>query len=322
MSKRVLVLDGDSIAFRCSSAGEERGIHVLHSPTGIEKSFKHRTELKELLASKNKELTEDYIITDTQSPEPLEFVLSTIKRHIERIANEVNADQIRIFSGEQDNFRLNLPLPKKYKGNRVNSIRPVHLVKAKEYLRDIWYAEEAIGEEVDDACCWSAYEALEQGHTVMQYFYEKDQLSFDGLTLLMEDNLGIQHIVVPELGELHIQKTAVKGMGLKFLCYQWVCSDPVDNYCAYDLSKVRFGAKSAYNLIYDSSTPQEVLLRVIDQFKKFYPDVFTYRDWKGEEHEANYVTMLDLYFKCARMKRTKDDPLDFRVLLDKYGISI
>jgi hypothetical protein len=322
MTKRILILDGDSIAYRCSAAGEQRGISVLHEPTGIVKVFKHRTAFKELMQSKNKEITEDYVVTDTQEPEPLEYVLSTIKKHITRIAEEVNADEIKVYAGEKDNFRLKLNLPKLYKGNRSSNIRPVHLAEAKKYLKDIWFAEESVGIETDDSCCIAAYDALAKGHLPLQYYYEKDQLSLDSITLLMEDNESINYVLVPEHGELHLDKTSVKGLGLKFLCYQWVCSDPVDNYCAYDLSKVKFGAKSAYKLLADTKTPQETLLAVVEQFKKFYPDKFEYTDWNGQQHEADYVTMLDLYYRCARMMRSKDDALDFRLLLDKHGVTL
>ena len=56
---RVLILDGDSIAYRCSAAGEERFIKVTHQPTGKEKIFKHRTEFKQLMFERGKEVTPD-----------------------------------------------------------------------------------------------------------------------------------------------------------------------------------------------------------------------------------------------------------------------
>ena len=52
----------------------------------------------------------------------------------------------------------------------------------------------------------------------------------------------------------------------------------------------------------------------------FYPDKFEYTCHKGERHEADWRSMMDLYFRCARMLRKKDDPLDYRLLLDDYGV--
>lgn len=319
--KRVLILDGDSIAYRCAAAGEQRSINVTHQPTGIQKSFKHRTEFKEQMLAKNKVITEDYLVLDHQEPEPLEHVLATIKRHVERIVNEVNPEEVIIFAGEENNFRLSLPLPSKYKGQRSGSIRPVHLAEAKSYLAKKYKAEKAYGYEVDDACCIAAYDAIKAGKEAVMYFYEKDQYQLDGVTLLYDNN-EFEYQKVPVLGELHLEKTAVKGLGLKFLAYQWVCSDPVDNYCAYELSKVRFGAKSAYNLLKDCKTEQEVILKVLEQFKKFYPDRFEYFPWQGFAREADWKDMAAMYFRCAKMMRSKDDDLDFIKFCNKYGVEV
>lgn len=317
--KKVLILDGDTVAYRCSAANEERSILVQHTPTGKEKVFKHRTEFKESMQERGKEITDDYVINDVQTPQPIEYALSTVKNHINRLKEQIEADEVIIYAGEQFNFRLDLPLPKKYKGNRANNIRPVHLKECKEYLRKHCGAKEAIGYEVDDACCIAAYDNLKAGNLPIMYFYEKDQMSFNGITLLVEDDSGFKQEVIPSLGYLTLgNNNTVKGAGIKFLAYQWVCYDKVDNYCAYDLSDVKYGPSKAYNMLKGLQSEKEVLEAVAKQFQKFYPKEFKYTDWKGEEHEADYKTMLDLYFKCARMKRSKDDPLDFRELMKEY----
>lgn len=321
MSKRILILDGDSIAYRCSAAGEQRFIKVIHSPTGKEKVFKHRTEFKQSMQEKGKEITEDYVIEDCQEPEPIAYVLNTIKNHIERIADEVKPDKIEIFAGEQFNFRLDLPLPKKYKGQRQNTIRPVHLKEAKSYLQHKFGAKEAIGKEVDDVQTIAAYNALKAGHEPVMYFYEKDQFQMDGITLLF-DNDEFDYVTVPSLGELRLEKNTVKGLGLKFLAYQWICSDPVDNYCAYDLSSVKFGPKSAYNVLNDCNSEKEVLEAVVMQFKKFYPDPFMYKDWRGLDCNGDWDTMMKLYYKACRMMRSEEDNLDPYELFVKHGVQL
>ena len=319
MSK-VLILDGDSIAYKCSAAGEQRSIEVLHKPSGICKSFKHRTEFKEAMKQRGKEITEDYQVVDKQECEPLEYILSTCKRHIERIANLTNADDVVIFAGETWNFRNSLALPKPYKGNRSGTLRPVHLQDAKKFLRNKYKAMEAVGCEVDDECCISAYETLEAGDIPLLYRYEKDSDSFDGITLVTEGFSGVEYKIIPELGELTFDKNKVKGDGIKFLAYQWIESDPVDNYKAHELSKVRFGPKSAYEVLKSLNSPAEVLQAVIQQFKVFYPEKFEYTDFKGDQHEADWRYMLELYFQCCRMQRRKNDPLDVNELFDKYKV--
>lgn len=321
MSERVLILDGDSITYRCASAGEQRSILVTHQPTGIQKSFKHRTEFKQAMQERGKEITEEYTVEDIQEPEPISFVLNTIKNHIDRIEREVQPDKTLIFAGEQFNFRAELPLVKKYKGQRSNTLRPVHLKDAKRYLHNKYKALEAVGYEVDDACCIAAYDALRAGDEAVMYFYDKDQYQLDGVTLLYDEDMGFRYEKVPELGELRLEKSSVKGLGLKFLAYQWICSDPVDNYCAYDLSSVKFGPKSAYNVLKDCKTEQEVMVAVREQFKKFYPEPFEYTDWQGNTHHSNWFGMMQMYYSCCRMMRSADDKLNCLDLFKQYGVT-
>lgn len=321
--KKVLILDGDTIAYRCSAAGEERFINVLHKPTGMQKVFKHRTAFNQHMLNRNKVITDDYIIEDKQEPEPVSHVLRTVKSHIDRIVKEVKPDELVIYAGESKNFRLDLPLPhgKRYKGQRGAVLRPVHLEAAKFYLRENYGAKAAVGCEVDDMCSIAAYDALRAGDKPIMFFYEKDQFQLDGVTLLYDD-LHFTYQLVPRLGELRIEKTAIKGLGLKFLAYQWICSDPVDNYCAYDLSKVRFGPKTAYAVLADCKTEQEVLEAVKLQFQKFYPEEFEYNDWAGKANKADWFSMMQMYYKCCRMMRSVDDKLDCVDLFNKYGVDL
>jgi hypothetical protein len=272
------------------------------------------------MLEKSKTITEDYEVSDVQKPEPLAYVLNTIKNHINRVVEEVKPSEVVIFAGEEDNFRKKLTLPSEYKGNR-KGIRPVHLVEAKEYLQKKYSAKKAFGYEVDDACSIAAYNAVRAGKEAVMYFYEKDQYQLDGVTLLYDDD-KFEYEKVPELGELRLEKDAVKGLGLKFLAYQWVCSDPVDTYCAYEASSVKFGAKSAYKLLKDCQTETEVLQAVVSQFKKFYPEKFEYTDWFGNKQQADWETMIRLYYRCARMMRSSDDKLDCFDLFNKYGVEI
>lgn len=115
----------------------------------------------------------------------------------------------------------------------------------------------------------------------------------------------------------------MKGLGLKFLAFQWTCFDKVDNYSAYDLSSVKFGEKSAYKVLNPLGTERDVLLAVIKQFMTFYPKPFTYKDWSGKEHaDADWKSMLLMYYRCARMMRHQNDKLDARDLFAQYDIDL
>lgn len=319
-----LILDGDSIAYRCAAAVEERGILVKHKPSGKSMEFKTRTEFKEHMSNRKKTITEDYEIEDTQDPGSVSIVLRTMRQHVEKVANACNADEVIIYAGERDNFRNTLPLPSKYKGNRTGLIRPLNLDAAKAYLRNSLGAKLAIGYEVDDACCIAAYEAKAKGKKAVMYWYEKDQNSFDGIYLLKQEGDEFHETLVPSLGSLWKDKTDVKGLGFKFLAFQVCYGDGVDNFRAAEVSTTvkRFGKSSAFKILDPLSTEQEVAQAIVDQFKKFYPEPVTYSDWTGKEQTKDWKEMLDMYFKCARMKRSEDDQLDSIAFLASKGVDI
>lgn len=321
--KTVLILDGDSIAYKCAAATEKRYIQVKHTPSGVEKIFKNKTEFKSYMQEKGKEITDKYDIFDCQEPASIAVVLRTIQQHIKKIQKYAQAHRTVIFAGECDNLRLKLDLPSKYKGNRKDNLRPVHLEAAKEYLRTVYKAKMAEGHEVDDACCISAYESLQEGDKAVMFLYDKDQCSFDGVHLILEEESSTEktfkEMLTPDLGYLTYEKNTVKGFGYKFLAFQWIYGDKTDAFCSYELSKIKFGAKSAYDLLKDLSTKEEVSAAVVQQFKKFYPEPVKYTTWDGREVEKDWKGFMQMYFMCCRMKRTLDDDLDCFKLLKERG---
>ena len=314
----VLVVDGDIVAYRCAAASETRSIKVTHKPSGKEKVFKTRTEFRELMSSKGKEITEDYSIEDKQDAQPVENCLHSIKRMIEKAQEKVQADSVIVCCGEDWNFRSELPLPSKYKGQRTDMIRPLLLKDAKEYIRNKYKAISSVGRECDDEVCTQGYAAKSQGKDVVILSIDKDSFSHNGLWIMMTDNYD-KIMLVPELGTLHKVGASVKGNGLKFLCHQLLFGDRSDCYIPYELSKQKFGEKASYSALVALPTVKDCLEKVVEVYKYLYPDKFEYKDWRGQEHEADWKSMLDIYFKCAWMGRTQDDKYDFRELFDKYG---
>lgn len=319
----VLIVDADTICYRAAAATEGRSIEVTHLPTGKVKVFKNRTELKTLLKSKGRlEAIDDYLIIDQQEPEPIENCLSLVKRQVNNLIEFTWCDSNRLYLGKGKNFRHKLALPKAYKGNRLDMIRPVHLDEARNYLVKHWGATVVEGREADDQVVIEVYKELDRGNRPILAVAEKDLYQCEGVEILNYTEPSWSLHKIDSLGHLREEGKGIKGEGLLFLCYQWCCSDPSDNYCAYDLSNVKFGPKKAYNLLKDCKTEAEVLIAVKEQFKKFYPEPFEYTDHTGESMTSNWFDMMQMYYTCCRMQRYEDDPLDCRVLFEKYGVTL
>lgn len=322
MSKRILLIDGDQIAYICAAAAEERFIKVTHQPTGIIKTFKSRRAFKKAMEERKKTITEDYSIEDVQEAESTSFCLKVIKQKITNLVRDTAADEHYIYSQEEDNFRLKLPLPGiQYKGNRTNSIRPLLLPEAKEYLQRVHKSIKSYGHETDDSLIIRAYEELAKGNEPILANFDKDAYQAEGVRIYNFKQENPEVFLVPELGELQfIDPNTVKGSGIKFLCVQWLYGDSTDGFCPYDLTSARFGAKAVYNLIKDLDTPKACLEAVIKKYKEWYPEPFEYKAWDGEVIKADWKFLLDMYFKCCWMKRRMDDPSDPKELFDKYGV--
>ncbi len=72
---------------------------------------------------------------------------------IKNICDACGTDKFEIYLSGKDNFRDELELPQKYKGNRDKLLRPLHLDDLKEYIRKYHNCEIVERIEADDACC-------------------------------------------------------------------------------------------------------------------------------------------------------------------------
>lgn len=321
--KRTVVIDGDLIAFQCSAAAEDRSILVTHEPTGVKKSFKNRTEFKKKMQERGKEITEDYHVEDVQEPESPAFCFKVIKQKIENIKRDLEADEVLIFAGEEDNFRAKLPLPSPYKGNRKNSLRPLLLTEAKSYLQRTHKAQKAFSQECDDEITIASYEALAKGHDAYLVTIDHDSFQTDGVHLVIGDK---EPVLVPEIGFLTYEKgKEIKGLGLKYFMHQIASGDRTDNLMPYEVAKklnseLSFGAKSSYDILNPLETGKEIIEAVLNLYQDWYKGDFTYTAWDGTEINADWKFMLELYYAALRMKRTKEDDLNPKHLFAKYGI--
>lgn len=322
MNKIVLIYDGDAIAYRAAAIIEERKVEVLHVPTALTRQFKTRTEFKEQLLAKGKEFDpEIYKFKDILIPQDKVNAFHIMKNQIRSINEKLFADEYYIALSGKSNFRDNLELPEKYKGHRESMIRPTHLKECKNYL---WKSHPSIlaqNEEADDVVIYKGYEFLSKGQTPIIVGMDKDSYAYGGLTLFDFTKEQPQTESVP-LGLGYLEYTGKKytGRGFIWFAFQWLVGDVTDHYCPYKLSGAYFGAASAYKLIKDCKSEQEVLDLVIKQYKKWYPGEFKYTAWDGTEVISDAKKMLQLYFKCARMKETHDDDLNLDRFLNRYGV--
>lgn len=314
MTNKLLIIDGDSVAFRQAAGVETRSIVVKHLKSNREKQFKNRTEFKKFLIDKNFTFADnEYEITDHQKSLDISIAISNTNKCIESMLELTWCDDVEIYIGGGETFRHRLPLPSPYKDKRKESIKPEHLVAVRNHLRRKWKAKVVeSGLEVDDVVTIRAYECLLEGRDAVLASVDKDSYQCQGVSLYNWTDEEPKVELIPDVGHLYKAKSTVKGNGLMFLAFQVLAGDPADTYQGYELSKVKYGATKAMNALKDCTTEQDILKVTISEFKRLYPEPFEYTDCHGVLHEeVDWFDMLNLFWACAYMKRSWGDPSSF-----------
>lgn len=312
-----LVIDGDIVAFRCAAANETRSIKATHKTTGMVTTYPHRTAMKEQI--KGAFELEEFDIEDVQTPEDIKNAFHGINTSIAALCKTCEADYYEVYLSGKDNFRLDLPLPTRYKSNRDDGLRPLQLKECKEFLIKHHEGIVVDGEEADDALSRRCYEGVKAKKKVIQSTLDKDANSNEGWLynwIKMEEPL-----LVSGLGSLELdEKNKLRGISRKWFYAQWVMGDPVDCFKPSEIAGKKFGDVSVYKLLADCTTDKECIEAVYGQYKKWYPKPVTYTAWDGTEHTKDAVELMDLYAACAHMRRFEGDVFDTKKLLDKLKI--
>lgn len=323
MKPTIVIWDGDILAYRACAAIEERTVEVTHVPTGKTKIFKNRTECKDRLKALDKEFDPVvYKFKDIQTPEPVSHANHIMKTQLEKVNDLLFADEYLICLSGKSNHRDLLPLPSKYKGNREDMLRPVHLKEGKMYLYKNHPSLIAQHREADDDLIIKGYEYLNKGYNVILASQDKDSRAYSGLTLY---DFTLENPVLetmPEFGYLEDTGKKIWGAGFLWFAHQFLNGDTADNYKPSELSRKRFGEKSSYALLKDAKDEKEALEIVINQYKNWYGNGVQYVDCFGETRFVDHKFLLQLYFRCCRMMTTEDDDLDLGKFLNKYGIKL
>ena len=326
MAKRIVLYDADVLAYRASAAAEERNVKVTHLPSGREKIFKNKTTFKKFLKDNDFEYDETkYEFEEIQIPKPPDKIdpFAILSAQIKRINDELWADDHMLFISGEANFREFLPLPNKYKGKRADTLRPLELKPCRNYLIKQHGAKVVNGHETDDALIYMGYHYLHNGYEVVIVTNDKDANAYSGLQVYnyTEENPEVK--LIPDLGSLHMREDGkVKGDGFIWYCCQMLTGDAVDCYKPTDLVDTKFGDAGAFNTLKDCKDKQEALSVVRDKYKQWYPTEFEYESWDGQWIKADWVYMLDLYHKCARMMQTPKDELDVVEFFRKHEVDL
>lgn len=316
----VVIIDGDVLCYKVASSSEKSFIMVKNK-LGKEKKFKNKTEFKKWCEDRGKDFN-DYTWVDGKDVESLEYCLGTLKRAIANIVKFTKADYYELYiegSGCR-NFRCELPLIDKYK-DRDHSNRPDYLTDCKEYVVNHSGAIVVMDRETDDVFQQRLYELTTSGIDAIGYTIDKDasqNYQFD-IAIYNPDHAKI-HRFKKGIGSLWETSAGIKGSGLKWLMFQTLLYDRIDNYCLNQFYKKSYGEKSFFKDIEPLKTEKEVLEKCVDILKTRLPEVIEYKSWNGVDMKLSWLELANLYFSCAYMLIADNDETTFESLLIEYGV--
>jgi len=310
----IAIIDGDLLSFKASAANETRLIKATHIPSKRTKEFKHRTEFKEFIGDSFP--LSDFEVVDVQKADNISYALHTVKQMINNIVSKCGTDKYEIYLSGSDNFRDTLPLPTKYKGNREGMLKPLQLREVKQYLIEKQGARVATG-EADDVISTRQYEGLLRGEKIIGCSTDKDSYGTEGY-IFNWDKMD-KPFLVEGLGRLWEKDKKIWGVGYKWKALQWICGDAIDGLKPTYLAGIKFGEKSAYNILKDLETEEQVNKAVHDLYLKWYPENKVFIDQCGIQRDFNYLQIAQTYMDGVHMERWVGDRINLKEIWKNYA---
>lgn len=270
--------------------------------------------------SGERDTSKDYFIT------PWEGAKKIIDDKIKAICKKLGTTNYIGFTGSGNVFRHDLCTLLYYK-DRDDLMKPLLLDKMKEYVCSRHSTISQRGIEADDACNMAVldgYNAWVKGgrkdeDIVCGVAVDKDSKQCSGWHY--NPDKDDKPRLIEGFGSLWLTpKGDVDGQGRMWLYFQVGSSDSSDNYAANCFSDLKWGPKSAYDMLKDCKNDTEAFTALVAIFKKLYPEKKVVEGCKGKvEIDAIYV--LQEMFNMAMMLRKPNDSINVKDVLTKLNIT-
>lgn len=324
------VWDLDFVKYAVASKGEKRSIKAYHPISGDEFSCATRTELWGHYLKKNKGLlaefnlkngteyrAEDLVVIDIQEPEPFSLVSNAVDGMFSKVMYQLKTKNYSAYIGEGKSFRVERSTILEYKGQRKDTLKPLHLEEVSNYLIKKYSPEVVTYYEADDRVVMDAYRNKDKCVIgVDKDYFGCDVLFFNANQV----DKGIQDC--SGLGSLYLNaKGEVKGIGRMFFYHQVLSGDSSDNYKANSANpEYEWGDKSSYKLLKDCKTDKEALEAIKQGYQLIYPEPRIISGWKGDEIEVDWLYCAEENFQMARMLRWENDVVSLKDVMTKFGV--
>lgn len=327
-SMKDIVIDYDMCKYSIGSIAEKRSIKAVHRESGDEYTFDTRTSFwgewrKKaggwLAEDNQKRLTprqpEEFDIQDIQEPLASKVATRAVDNFIDKITEQLGSRDYYGYIGRGDSWRVEASTIMKYKGQRTDSLRPIHLDTIEKHLLKKHEALVVSGLEADDMLVIDSY----KNKKLIVVGEDKD---FMGCEInFYNPNTMIKPLNIRGFGELRIgSNKKVQGHGRIWLYHQVLSGDSVDNYKANSASTVKWGEKSSYSLLNKCSNDKQAFEALVEGYQLMYPTKTEITGWRGDKFDIDWLYVMQENFTMAHMLRKTDDKFVVKDVLDKLKV--
>ena len=326
---RVVIVDADDVVFRVSAACEKRS--VLVTIKGVELEFPTHTDLKKY-CKRNGEDYNKLTVEDKYKTKRITVCLDILRKAVRNIYKELDATHVVFILGGGGNFRLDLPLPTRYKSLRKDSRRPDHLKACRDYLNKNYNTFIVSGVEADDIvqgmteyiinktrAYGVAYNRDKDYHTAMNkntYFHSVDKQLVE-----LSGGVGSLRLVGTKVGKRGAEVGgSVRGDGLHWLLFQISQGDLSDDYNPKQFFNIGLGEKNYFKIFSEYTDAKKLLAKWVEVWEGNLPEIVKFTTWNGVEVEHDWLSLVNLYFKAPYMLTHPNDTTTFSDLLERYGV--
>jgi uncharacterized protein YijF (DUF1287 family) len=249
-----ILFDADSMVYGCAFAAQTTqydyiatdGVEIVE---GIAKSKEDLDATAAMLPDGWKIESVDALV----EPDPVENALALVKRQILRIEKKLDSDgyqfdKLDVYITGKGNHRDTIAKVKPYKGNRVNTAKPVHYAAVRRYMMTRWNAIKVDGWEADDAVAAAAAALDYDPAYVMIVSQDKDLRTVPGL--LFNYRRGTYELITERQAHVNFYRQMLAG-------------DVTDNICGATLC----GEVKAEKLITEDMTEAQMWATACAEFK-------------------------------------------------------
>lgn len=315
---KLLIIDGDYVAFCVASLLETRDVKVSDSDGNEVGVYKNKTTFKK---SDEYDETKTFTIEDRQHLEPdwESRAPVVIRSIIESYLKKTDTHKPILAFGGKTNFRDDIPSPIRYKSSRGDVLRPLLLSDLKDKLKSMYECEMPETGEADDVVSYYQYKSLSEPEgNIVVCTVDKDAKGSPCKALF--NPVTEETISVDPMGSIELVKTKskyqVKATGQFMVAYQLLVGDATDSYfpCsiykqinAIDKKSAMLTDRQVYAILKDCKTVKEIWEAVIKQYKTWYPGEIEWTCWKGEKHKGTYKDPLQHTLDACYMRRWEGD---------------